>query len=124
MVWSLVQLRLANQVKVSPTRRVPHLMVEVEGMKTYAYFDVIKVFNEGSSYPSLLWIGWDNDSLAMIKFNKCIMNFENCNIKVIALMDSSEGRKYVKPVKEEVVGGWDHAYNILEDYFHPLQMES
>ena len=34
-------------------------------------------------------------------------------------MDLSEGIRYVEIVKEEVVGGWDHAYNILEDYVLP-----
>ena len=45
-------------------------MVEVEGMRTYAYFDVINIVGEGSSYPALLGIGWDNNSLAVIKFKK------------------------------------------------------
>ena len=49
LVWSTVQLQLANQARVTPIRRVPHLVVEVKGMNTYAYFDVIDVFNgEGS----------------------------------------------------------------------------
>ena len=47
------------------------------------------------------------------------MMFENRDIKFIALMDPNEGRRYVELVKEEVVGGWDHAYNILEDSIHP-----
>ena len=47
------------------------------------------------------------------------MTFENRDIRFIAPLDPSEGRRYVKPVKEEFVGGWDHAYNILEDYVHP-----
>ena len=41
LVWSPVQLRLENQARVSPIGRVPHLLVEIEGMKTYTYFDVI-----------------------------------------------------------------------------------
>ena len=48
------------------------------------------------------------------------MNFENCDIRVIAPMDPNEGRRHVEPVKEEVVGGWDHAYNISEDYIQPI----
>ena len=40
------------------------------------------------------------------------MNFENHNIRVIAPLDLSEGRRYIELVKEEVVGGWDHAYDI------------
>ena len=52
-----------------------------------------------------------------------MMNFKNRDIKFIALMDPYEGRRHVKPVKEEVVGGWDHAYNISEDYVHPTTDE-
>ena len=40
--WSPVQLRLDNQAKVQPIGRVPNLVVDVEGMKTYADFDVIE----------------------------------------------------------------------------------
>ena len=51
------------------------------------------------------------------------MTFENRDIRFIAPLDPSEGRRYVKPVKEEFVGGWDHAYNIYEDYIHPTAYE-
>ena len=43
MRWSPVQLRLANQARVTPIGRFLHLAVEVEGMKTYVDFDVIEV---------------------------------------------------------------------------------
>ena len=33
-------------------------------------------------------------------------------------MDPIEGLRYVEPIREEVVRGWDHAYNISEDYIH------
>ena len=93
--------------------------LEVGGMKTYAGFDVIEVFDGGSSYPTLLGIRWANEILVVINFKKRIMTFENHDIGFIALMDPNEGRRYVEPVKEEVVGGWDHAYNISEDYIYP-----
>ena len=48
------------------------------------------------------------------------MNFEKCDIRFITPLDPSKGRIHVEPVKEEVVGGWDHAYNISEDYVHPI----
>ena len=35
-------------------------------------------------------------------------------------MDPNEGRRYIEPMKDEVVKGWDHAYNIYEDYIHPI----
>ena len=120
LVWSPVQLWLENQARVSPIGRVPHLLIELQGMKTYADFDVIEIIDESSSYPALLKIGWDNDNLEIINFNKRVTNFENCNILIISPLDPSEGRRYIKLVKEEFVGGWDHTYNILEDYIHPI----
>ena len=101
-----------NQERVSSIGQVPHLVVEVEGIKTYAYFYVTEIVDEGISYLTLLGIRWANEILLVIKFKKCVMNFENHNIRVIAPMDPSEGRRYVKPVKDEVVEGWDHAYKI------------
>ena len=100
--------------------RVLHLVVEVEGMKTYADFDVVEVVEGGCSYPALLGIIWSNDSMVVINFKKCVTTFENQDIIVIALMDPNEGRRYIEPVKDEVIRGWDHAYNISEDYFHPI----
>ena len=96
-----------------------NLVVDIEGMKTYADFDVIEVVDGGGSYPSLLGIGWANDIIEVINFKKRMMTFENQDIRVIAPMDPSEGRRYIEPSKDEVVRGWDHAFNISEYYIHP-----
>ena len=66
--WSLVQLRLANQAKVQRIVHVSNLVVNIEGMKTHADFDVIEVVEDGGSNPVLLGIRWDNDSMAVINF--------------------------------------------------------
>ena len=55
-----------------------------------------------------------NDNLVVINFKKRVMNFENHDMQIISPLDSSEGQRYVEPVKEEVVGGWDNTYNISE----------
>ena len=34
-------------------------------------------------------------------------------------MDPTKGRRYIEPVKDEVAKGWEHVYNISEDYIHP-----
>ena len=75
--WSPVQLCLVNEVKVQPIGRVSNLVVDIEGMKTHANFDVIEVVEDGGSYPTFLGIGWANDSMAIIKFKKWVMTFEN-----------------------------------------------
>ena len=83
-------------------------------MKTYANFDVIEFVNGEGSYPTLLGIGWANEKMEVIKFKKQMMTFENQDIRVIAPMDPNEGRRYIEPVKDDVVRGWDHAYNIYD----------
>ena len=57
LVWSPVQLRLANQPKMSPIGRVPRLPIEVERLNTYEKFDFIEIVYEISLYPALLGIG-------------------------------------------------------------------
>ena len=69
-----------------------NLVVDVEGMKTYADFDVLEVVEGGGSYLALLGIGWANDSMAVINFKKWMMTFENQDIRVISPMDPNEGR--------------------------------
>ena len=79
----------------------------------------MEVVDGGGSYPALLGIGWANDSMAIINFKKRILTFENKYTKAIAPMDPHEGRLYIELVKDEVGRGWEHAYNIFEDYIHP-----
>ena len=67
----------------------------------------------------LLGIGWENKNMAAMNFKKRVTTFENHDMQIISLLDPSEIQRYVEPVKEEVVGGWDNAYNIDEDYINP-----
>ena len=79
-------------MKVQQIGRVSNLVIDVEGMRTHDYFDIIEVFNGEGSYLSLLVVGWDNDSMVVINFKKQMMTFENQDIRVIAPMDPNEGR--------------------------------
>ena len=58
--------------------------------------------------------------MEVINFKKRMMTFENQDIIFIAPMDPNEGRRYIEPMKDKFVRGWDHAYNISEDYIHPI----
>ena len=64
-------------MKVHPIGCVSNLVVDIEGMKTHANFDVIEVVEDGGSYPVLLGIRWANDSMVVINFKKQVMKFEN-----------------------------------------------
>ena len=52
---------------------------------------MIEVVENGGSYPTLLGIGWANDSMAVINFKNQFMTFDNQDIRVIAPMDPQEG---------------------------------
>ena len=41
LVWSPIQLRLANHLKVLAIGWLPQVLVKVEGILTYAYFEVM-----------------------------------------------------------------------------------
>ena len=74
-------------MKVQPIGRVSNLVVDIEGMKTHADFDMIEFVGYGGSYPMLLGIGWANDSIVVINFKKSVMTFENQDVRVIAPID-------------------------------------
>ena len=57
--------------------------------------------------------------MVVINFNKWLMIIENQDIWFIGPMDPNEGRRYIDPVKDEVVRGWDHVYNTSEYHIHP-----
>ena len=56
LVWSLLQLWLANQLKVIPVGWLPRGNVNVEELWNYAYFEVIEIVDESNWYPLLLGI--------------------------------------------------------------------
>ena len=56
LAWSLLQLWLENQLNVLPISRLSRVHVEVEGLQTYAEFEVIEIFDNTNPYPSLLGI--------------------------------------------------------------------
>ena len=57
--WSPIQLRLANQAKVIPVGRLGQAQVDIEGLHTFAYFEVIDIVDDTTPYPMLLQINWE-----------------------------------------------------------------
>ena len=59
------------------------------------------------------------ENLEVINFKKRNMSFENNNTRVISPLDPIEGQLYAETINDKVVGGWDHTYNLFEDYINP-----
>ena len=47
--WPPIQLCLANQAKVLPIGRLSNVIVDVEGLRTYPDFEVIKIVDDTNS---------------------------------------------------------------------------
>ena len=123
LVWSPVQLRLANQSKVLPVGRLTQVPVEIEGLKTYVDFEVIDIVDDANPSPTLLGIEWAINNQTIINFNKIILTFEDSYIMAIAPIDPLEGQRYVDPVNSEGQRDYlDQIYNITstrDDYVNP-----
>ena len=74
--------------------------MEVEGLRTYANFEVIDIVDDTNPYPMLLGIDWEIGQ-TIINFKKTILYFEDSEIRVVAPIDLLEGRRYVELVHSE-----------------------
>ena len=99
--WFPVQLRLANQAKVLPIGRLSQVPIDIEGLCTFAYFEVINIVDDTNPYPALLGIDWEIDNQTIINFKKRILSFEDDEMRVVYPIDPLEAQRYVKPFYSE-----------------------
>ena len=88
--WSPIQLRLVNQSKVLPISRLTQVPVEVEGLRTYAEFEVIDIVDDTNPYLALLGFDWVIDYQTIINFKNRILSFKDSEIRVVAPIDLLE----------------------------------
>jgi hypothetical protein len=118
LVWSTVQLRLENQHKIIPIRRLVGVLVNIDGVHNIADFEVIEIVDNSQSYPTLLGLDWAFDNQAIINLKKREMIFEGGGLKVTTPLDPTEARRYVEPTRKEI----DNLYNMttcMDDYVNP-----
>jgi hypothetical protein len=60
--YSHVQLKLANQHRVLPIGRIKGVTVDLDGVGTMVYFEVIKIVDGTTTYPTLLLLDWEFDN--------------------------------------------------------------
>jgi hypothetical protein len=56
MIWSPIYLRLANQQNIVLVGRLRGLSVDIDGVHNIIDFEVIKIVDGSTSYPTLLGI--------------------------------------------------------------------
>jgi hypothetical protein len=56
LIYSPIGLKMANQQVVSPFGRLEHVPMDIDGVRTFAEFEVIEIVYENCPYPALLGI--------------------------------------------------------------------
>lgn len=71
-------------------------MIDLEGMCTMVYFEVIEIVYGTKTYPTLLSFDWEFDNQTVIKMKTRKMTFESREYRVIAPLDPLEGEMFVE----------------------------
>jgi hypothetical protein len=125
LTYSPIHLRMANQYFIFPIGRLENVEIDVTGVKTVAYFEVIEIMGDKDPYPALLGIDWDYENSAVIDINKYTMTFEANGIKVVQPLDPYVGPRYTETMKKKMEGeDLDHLYILIirkrQDYINPI----
>ena len=106
-----------------PIGRLFQVPLDVEGLRTYADFEVIKIVDDTNPYPILLWIDWCINNQTIINFKKRILSFEDSKMRMVAPIDPLEGQLNFEPVHSEGRRKYlDQLYNVMsskDDYINP-----
>lgn len=89
--WSSIQLCIANQQKIIPMGIPSRVIVDIEGVKVFADFEVIKIVDDTNLYTALLGLDWSFDMDAIINPKRRSMVFENNVARVVVPLDPAEG---------------------------------
>ena len=97
-----------------------NVIVDVEGLCTHAYFEVINIVDDTNPYPALLGIDLGIDIQTIINFKKRILSFEDKKMRVVLPIDPFEGQIYIEPIYNEEQGDYlDQIYNVtaMQEYY-------
>jgi hypothetical protein len=73
--------------------------MDIDGVRTFVDFEVIKIVDDICLYPALLGINWSFNNSTVVDLKKRRMTFEGDVLRVIAPLDPDEGRRYIEPIR-------------------------
>jgi hypothetical protein len=80
-------LKLANQHRVLSIGRLKGVIVDLDGVRTKADFEVIEIVDGTTPYVSLLVLDWEFDNQAIINMNMRNMALDLGEYRVIMPLD-------------------------------------
>jgi hypothetical protein len=90
--------------------------MEIDGVSSATHFEVIKIMDYSQPYLALMGLECDFDNQVIINIKRREMIFEVKHLKVISLLDPTEGKKYIEPTRGNDI---DNLYNMttwMDDY--------
>jgi hypothetical protein len=114
-------LKLENQHKELPIRRLKCVTVDLDAVCTMEDFEVIEIGDGTTPYPTLLGLDWKFDNQDIINLKEIKMIFESSEYRVIAPFDPSEGERFVEPtcLDLEEINQLYRTTTQEEDYVNP-----
>ena len=64
--------------------------MDIEGLRTFADFEVLNIVDDTNPYPILLRIGWTMGNQTIINSKRRILSFEDDEMRVFAPLDPLE----------------------------------
>ena len=96
-----------------PLGRIPQVPVDINGVRSFVYFEVIEIIGDSIPYLALLGIDWAIDNMVVIDLKKRQMTFEDNHIRVITPLDPFQGPHYIEPIRaEEEVRNMESLYQM------------
>lgn len=87
---------MANQQKTMPMGRL-RVTVDIEGVSTQTYFEVIEIVNDNNPYPALLGIDWVTNMNGLINLKKRKMIIEKKSLRVVVPLDHTKKHVTLNP---------------------------
>ena len=101
---------MANQHTIIPLGRLPHVLVDIVGVKVRTDYEVIQIVDDENPYLALLGLDWAIDMGGIINLKWRSMIFENNGTQVIVPLDPAKGERYTELVCEG--DNVDHIYKL------------
>jgi hypothetical protein len=86
-IYSPIQLRIENKHNIVPIGRLIGVNVNIDGVRSIAYFEVIEIVDGSKPYLYFLGLNWDFYNQTIIDLKKRQMIFEVAELRVIAPLD-------------------------------------
>ena len=68
--WLTINLKMVNQQKFFPLRRLSGITVDIDGVRTTTDFKVVEIVDDSNPYTALLGLDLEFANMDIINFNK------------------------------------------------------